>query len=249
MRKLLRRFRQRFGIAAPRLAVSPHVAWYWRALRVIAVLSISGALALWMYDAGRRFAGFDRGVLDEELQRLRTQVAELEDQVPKLQAIADSSDARLKIEQTAQRNLAQQVKALETDNARLKEDIAFFENLSAQDHAEDRVTVARFKVESNVIPGEFRYRVLLMQGGSRPREISGRLQFIVKMQLERKDVILIVPDETSGPQSAYQIKFSRFYRADGVIRVDPNAKVRSVQVRLLEKGSGQPRATESVSLS
>jgi len=249
MRKLLRRLRQHHGIAAPRLAVSPHVAWYWRALRITVVLSISGALALWMYDAGRQFAGFDRGELDEELAQLKAHVAELEDKLPKLQAIADSSDARLKIEQTAQRNLARQVQELEEDNARLKEDIAFFENLSAQDHADDRVSVARFKVESNVIPGEYRYRVLVMQGGSRPREFSGRLQFIVKMQRDRKDVMLIVPDETSEPKSAYQITFKRFYRADGVFRVDPNAKVRSVQVRLLEKGSGQPRATQSYTMS
>jgi len=249
MEKLLRRLRHHFGIAAPRLAVSPQVAWYWRALRVIAVLSISGALALWMYDAGRRYAGFDRGQLDEELERLRARVVELEGELPKLQAIADSSEARLKIEQTAQRNLARQVGELEADNARLKEDIAFFENLSSQDHADDRVTVARFKVESNVIPGEYRYRVLVMQGGSRPREFTGRLQFIVKMQRDRKDVMLVVPDDTSEPPSAFQITFKRFYRADGVFRVDPGAKVRSVQVRLLEKGSGQPRATQSYNLS
>jgi hypothetical protein len=249
MRKALRRLRQRFGIAAPRLAVNPHVAWYWRALRVVAILSISGALALWMYDIGRRYAGVDRTMVDEEVDQLRARVAELEGKLPKLQAIADSSDARLKIEQTSERNLARQVRELEVDNARLKEDIAFFENLSAQDHADDRVTVARFKVESNVIPGEYRYRVLVMQGGPRPSEFSGRLQFIVKMQRDSKDVMLVIPDETSEPKSAYQITFKRFFRADGVFRVDPNAKVRSVQVRLLEKGSGQPRATQSYSLS
>jgi len=249
MRTFLRRLRQHHGIAAPRLAVSPHVAWYWRALRIVVVLSISGALALWMYDVGRQFAGFDRGELDDELEQLRTHVAELEEKLPKLQAIADSSDARLKIEQTAQRNLARQVRELEADNARLKEDIAFFENLSAQDHAEDRVTVARFKVESNVIPGEYRYRVLVMQGGSRPREFTGRLQFIVSMQRDRKDVTMVIPDETSEPKATYQITFKRFFRADGVFRIDPSAKVRSVQVRLLEKGSGQPRATQSYSMS
>jgi len=249
MRKALRRLRHRFGIGAPRLAVNPHLPWYWRALRIIAVLSISGALALAMCDAGRRFAGFDRSQLDDEMGQLRARIGELEAELPKLRAIADSSDARLKIEQTAQRNLARQVRELEADNARLKEDIAFFENLSAQGHADDRVTVARFKVESNVIPGEYRYRVLVMQGGSRPREFTGRLQFIVTMQRDRKDVMLVVPDETSEPQSAYQITFKRFFRADGVFRVDPSAKVRSVQVRLLEKGSGQPRATQSYNLS
>lgn len=248
MRRFLRRLRRHFGIAAPRLAVNPEIAWYWRALRVIAILSVSGALALWMYDTGRRYAGFDRGLLDAELEQLRARVAELESELPRLQAIADSSDARLKIEQTAERNLARQVGELEADNARLKEDIAFFENLSSQDHADDRVTVARFKVESNVIPGEYRYRVLVMQGGSRPRDFTGRLQFIVTMQRDRRDVMLVIPDETAEPPSAFQITFKRFYRADGVFRVDPSAKVRSVQVRLLEKGSGQPRATQSYNL-
>jgi Family of unknown function (DUF6776) len=202
-----------------------------------------------MYDIGRRFAGFDRTMLDDEVEQLRARVAELEEKLPKLQAIADSSDARLKIEQTAERNLARQVRELEADNARLKEDIAFFENLSSQDHTDDRVTVARFKVESNVIPGEYRYRVLVMQGGSRPREFTGRLQFIVTMRRDRKDVTTVIPDDTAEAKSTYQITFKRFFRADGVFRVDPDAKVRTVQVRLLEKGSGQPRATQTYSLS
>jgi len=249
MRKTLRRLRHRFGIAAPRLAVNPHVPWYWRALRIVAVLSISGALALWMYDAGRRFAGFDRREVEDELSMLRARVAELESEVPKLRAVADSSDARLKIEQSVQRDLARQMKQLEADNARLKEDIAFFENLSARDQVEERVQIARFKVEPGALLGEFRYRVLVMQGGPRPRGFDGRLQFIVDLQRGGKDAILVIPDESPEPGSAFQISFTRFYRAEGVFRVDPAAKVRSVQVRLLEKGSEQPRATQSINLS
>jgi hypothetical protein len=249
MRTVLRRLRHRYGIAAPRLAVNPHLPWYWRALRIVAVLSISGALALWMYDAGRRFAGFDASELEDELAMLRKRVAELETDLPRLRAVADSSDARLKIEQAAQRDLARQMKQLEADNARLKEDIAFFENLSARDQTEERVQVARFKVEPGALPGEFRYRVLVMQGGPRPRGFDGRLQFIVNLQRDGKDAILVIPDETPEPASAFQISFTRYYRAEGVFRVDPAAKVRTVQVRLLEKGSEQPRATQSVDLS
>lgn len=249
MRKALRRLRNRFGIAAPRLAVNPHVPWYWRALRIVAALSISAVLAFFMYDAGRRFAGFDARTLQSELGTLRKRVAELESEVPKLRAVADSSDARLKIEQAAQRDLARQLKQLEADNARLKEDIAFFENLSASAQADERVRVARFKVESGVLPGEYRYRVLVMQGGARPRAFDGRLQFIVNLRRAGKDAILVVPDEAAEQGSAHQISFTRFHRAEGVFRVDPADKVRSVQVRLLEKGSEQPRATQSFNLS
>ena len=54
-------------IAAPKMAVRTHIPWYLRALFLIVVLSISLAFAAWIYDAGRRFAGFDR---DEVQQRL-----------------------------------------------------------------------------------------------------------------------------------------------------------------------------------
>ena len=85
--------------------------------------------------------------------------------------------------------------------------------------------------------------------GFASRGFSGRLQFIINLQRGGKDVILVIPDEAPEPGSAYQISFTRFYRAEGVFRVDPAAKVRSVQVRLLEKGSDQPRATETFNLS
>ena len=70
MSKLLKQFRQRFGISAPKMTVQTHVAWYWRWLGMLVFLSLALALAAWMYDAGRRFAGFDRGELQNEFAKL-----------------------------------------------------------------------------------------------------------------------------------------------------------------------------------
>src|SRR5712691_5997290 len=66
MPKLFKQFRQRFGISAPKMTVQTHVAWYWRWLGMLVFLSLALALAAWMYDAGRRFAGFDRSELQNE---------------------------------------------------------------------------------------------------------------------------------------------------------------------------------------
>lgn len=74
----LRRLRSRFGIAAPRVSVRTHIPWYWRALATISVLSISIALAGWIYDAGRKIAGFDVRETAQEMAILRDRVAELE---------------------------------------------------------------------------------------------------------------------------------------------------------------------------
>ena len=62
MAKRFAKLRQRFGIAAPKVSVRTHVPWYLRWLGIAVLLSFSAALAVWMYDAGRKFAGFDRAV-------------------------------------------------------------------------------------------------------------------------------------------------------------------------------------------
>src|SRR5260221_4158390 len=112
MSKLLKQFRQRFGISAPKMTVQTHVAWYWRWLGMLVFLSLALTLAAWMYDAGRRFAGFDRSELQNEFARLPESMARLETQAAMFRSVADASESRLKIEQTAQTQLASQVKAL-----------------------------------------------------------------------------------------------------------------------------------------
>src|SRR5512134_2214938 len=98
----LRALRHRWGIAAPKMTVRTHVAWYWRAVGLVAVLSVSLTLALWMYDAGRRFAAFDATAVSEELAGLHGRVVQLEDEAKRLRSVVASSESRLQIEKTAQ---------------------------------------------------------------------------------------------------------------------------------------------------
>jgi septal ring factor EnvC (AmiA/AmiB activator) len=243
----LRALRHRWGIAGPKMTVRTHVAWYWRVIGLVAVLSISLALALWMYDAGRQFAGFDATAASEELAGLHGRIARLEEEAKQMRSVMASSESRLQIEKTAQEQLAKQLKAVETENARLREDLAFFENLAAG-RAEDKLAVSRFKVESNAVPGEYRYRILVTQGG-KDREFQGRLQLIVSMRQAGRDLTVMIPDEKAQDNAAYRVQFRRFFSTEGTFKVDPGATVRSVQVRVFEQGVGQPRATQNFSLT
>lgn len=243
----IRALRHRWGIAARRMTVRAHVAWYWRALGLVAVLSISLTLALWMYDAGRRFAGFDATAASEELASLHGRINQLEEEAKRLRSTMSSNESRVQIERTAQEQLVKQLKNVEAENARLREDLAFFENLAAG-RAEDRLAVSRFKVESDALPGEYRFRVLVTQGG-KDREFNGRLQLVVSMRQGGRDATVTIPDERAPETAAYRIQFRRFYSTEGTFRVDPAAVVRSVQVRVYEQGAGQPRATLSFNLT
>jgi hypothetical protein len=245
--KLLKKIRQRFGISAPRMTVKTHVAWYWRMLGLVAVLSCSFALAAWIYDAGRRFAGFDRSEAEQELSSLRENVSKLVPEAEGLRASVNASESKLQIERAAQTQLLRQVKALEAENARLKEDLAFFENLMPSEQRDNKLLINRFRVEQETLPGEFRYRLLLLQGGRRDKPFQGNLQLLVTLQQDGKDAIITLPEE--GAAETYGISFKYFQRIEGTFRVAPGARVKMVQVRIFESGSNQARATQSFNLS
>ena len=245
--KLLKKIRQRFGISAPRMTVKTHVAWYWRMLGLVAVLSCSLALAAWIYDAGRRFAGFDRSEAEQELSQLRESVGRLTQETAGLRAIVNASETKLQIERAAQAQLGRQVKVLEDENARLKEDLAFFENLIPSEHRDNTLLINRFRVDPGALPGEFRYRLLLLQGGRRDKPFQGNLQLLVTLQQEGKSAIITLPEEGAAP--AYKISFKYFQRVEGTFRIAPGAQVKMVQVRIFESGSAQARATQSFNLS
>jgi hypothetical protein len=44
------------------------------------------------------------------------------------------------------------------------------------------------------------------------------------------------------------LSFKHFQRVDGIFRVSPKAKVGSVQLRVYETGSAEPKVTQSVTL-
>ena len=247
MANLLKKFRQRFGISAPRMTVKTHVAWYWRMLGLVAVLSCSFALAAWIYDSGRRFAGFDRSEADLQLSQLRESVTKMAQETAELRASVNASESKLQIERSAQTQLGRQVKSLEDENARLKEDLAFFENLIPGENRDNSLLINRFRAEPGALPGEYRYRLLLLQGGRRDKPFQGNLQLLVTLQEDGKDAIIALPEE--GAPQAFKISFKYFQRVEGTFRVKPGARVKMVQVRVFENGSAQARATQSFNLS
>lgn len=243
----LRRLRSRFGISAPKVAVRTHIPWYLHVLAMIGVLSISIALAGWIYDAGRKIAGFDRHETEQEMTALRNRVVDLEQETTQLRALANASESTVQIERTAQQQLARQVKVLEQENGRLKEDLAFFENLAAAEGKEAGFTINRLLVEPNGNPGQFRYRLLVAaQGGRKDREFRGNVQLMISLQQDGKSAIMILPAQNDPAKNKFNINFKHFQRIDGTFQVPVGARVTSVEARLIQDGA--TRASQTVML-
>jgi hypothetical protein len=244
------KLRQRFGIAAPRVEIQTQIPWYWRWVGIAVLLGISAASAAWIYDAGRRFAGFDHGEAQQELFRLRGQLDAARGELERLRAVANAADSRLAIERTAQQELAQQIRLLEQENAKVREELATFESmLSSEARTANLLSIHRFKVEPDVLPGEYRYHLLLVGPSSRrERDFSGRLELVVNLQEGGRNVMMSFPEQADAGAAAFRLAFKYFRRVEGTFRVSPSAKVESVQVRVYETGSKEPRATHAVAL-
>ena len=250
LKRVSKAVRRRFCIAAPRVAVHSALPWYWRWLGAAALLGIAAASATWIYEAGGRYAGFDRSAVQEELSRVSSELEEARAELERLRAVANAADSRLSIERSAQQKLAQQIRALEQDNARVREELATLESmLTSEARSGHAPAIYHFKVEPDVLPGEYRYRLLLVTPSSRrERDFNGRMELVVSLQEGGRNVMMSFPEQADAGAAAFKLAFKYFRRVEGTFRVNPKAKVESVQVRVYEPGLNEPRATHTVSL-
>jgi hypothetical protein len=151
----------------------------------------------------------------------------------------------LQIEVATHESVAQQMEATTAENATLKEDLAFFQSLMANGEP-GTITINRFRVEPDALPGEFRYRLLVVQSRQR-REFQGRLQLVVDLEQDGRPSVMTVPAD-SGEGGGIRLNFKFFQRVEGSFTVTGGAIVKRVHARVIEQGSTTPKQSETFNL-
>lgn len=245
---LWRRVKRRFGIAAPRLTVRLHVPWYLRWSMIIPFLIGALALAWWAYGSGLELAGFHRSQAERELVELRERVETLSAENAGLREKLVQYERSIQIEQSSNEETAKQLKSLSDENLSLQEDLAFFQNLTAVHGKEGELAVHRLKLVRDSLPGEYRLRMLLVQGGQRAREFAGSYQLVATVVNGGQRSTLLFPQDASG-NAQFQLAFKYYLRVEKSLQLPPGAEVESVQVRIFEQGVREPKLRQNVSLS
>ena len=235
----------RSAIIAPSMNISSHLPWPLKIAAIALVLGLGGALAMWTYDLGRGIPGIRPGVGNEQAVVLQQQVAQLTQERDQLLVAANTSESNLTIERSAKKQFAEQARVLESDNAKLKEDLAFFEGLLPAGAGPGAIAIRRLTAEL-VAPNQLRYRLLMMQGGKGEREFTGNLQLAVTVTQGGKNAMMLFPDANSAEPDKYRLGFKHYQRLEGVLTLPDGATARTIQARILEKG--QLRAQQSANL-
>ncbi|HET9404215.1 MAG TPA: DUF6776 family protein [Burkholderiales bacterium] len=249
MAQFIRALQRRFGISAPRVAVRTHVAWYWRWLGYFALGTLVFGVGWTTYEYGMELAGFRQSEAARALARLNEEIGRREAQIAELRTQVATAERQMQIERATYGDLARQVKTLSEENSTLKEDLAFFQSLMASGGKEGALTVNRFRVQPESLPGEYRYRLLLVQTGQRVKEFHGSLQFVLNLEQGDRKFVVTLPAEGEKNVKDYQVNFKFFHRVEGTFRVPPGATVKNLQLRVFENGSVAPKLSQTVSVS
>jgi hypothetical protein len=233
--KLLRR---RLSISAPRVMVRSHLPWPLRWAFAAVMLGFSAAIALWAFEFGREIAGLDRGA-KEELARLRAEITRLAGENEQAKSLSNTAESLVRTERATQERLAQQVRQLEAEAQRLRQDLGFFERLMPAAQGEG-LQVRGLMAEPGEA-GRLRYQMLVMQHGRHTTEFNGRYELLLSGQFEGKPWTLALPG------GAKPISLKQYARVEGQVEHPPGAVVKSVQAKVMD-ANGTVRATQTVKL-
>lgn len=232
---------RRWSVSPARMTIKNHLPWPLRAIFIAIVVGLGGAIAMWAYDAGRSFTGFNPGATKEQLATLREQLQQVSAERDQFQTTVNAAESRLNIERSFQAQLTEQIKNLEAENSKLKDDLSFFEGLLPA--GAQGVAIRSFRVEM-VEPTQLRYRLLLMQGGKSNVDFTGNYQLVLTLFQNGKNAMMTLPKPDAA--ASFRLSFKHYQRVEGVLDIPEGATVKSVQVKVLEKGALRAQQSENL---
>jgi len=243
-----RRVERKFSISAPKMKVRPHHPWYLRWGMMLPFVLAAIALAWWAYDSGLELAGFHRGKAEQELSRLRDQVAKLSQKNEELTNQLAQFERQVQIEQASNQETTKQLKILADENDRLQEDLVFFQDLTATGSKEGELGVHRLRLERDQMPGEYNLRMLLVRGGQRAKQFVGSYQLVATAVENGQRSTHVFTHDASG-NDQFQLNFRYYQRIEQHIQLPPEAQLENIQVRIFEKGVVEPKVRQNVNPS
>lgn len=241
----LRLLRRRLTISAPRMMVRSAFPWPIRWALAAVVIGFCSAMGLWAFEFGREIAGIEGGT-QAELVRLRERVTVLDTELVQTrvqrdvaQSVANTANTLITTEKVSSEKILSQLKSLEDENRRLKDDLGFFEKLTPSLGAEG-VTIRALQGDTQP-DGKIHWQVLLIQAKKNPAEFSVRLEVAFVGVLNGKPWT----GSGSGPDGV-PVKLGQYSRIEGFYDVPPQVLIKSLTVKLFEGGA--LRATQSAKI-
>lgn len=230
------------------MTIRSQMAWYWRwLLNVLMMVAVAGGV-WWLVENSYRITGFNREEARQQIATLGEENAKLKRELEAAKSSLTERERQAAIDRASQTELARNVTQLQEENATLKEDLGFLRNIMSSGTTPEGLGIANLKVEPDGVPHEFRYRMLLTQGGQRKQDFKGRVQVVARVAHQGGLVSLTFPDPSAG-EGAGAVDFRFYQKVDGRFRIPEGAVLKSFEVRVLAIPGGQVKLSRTLNIS
>jgi hypothetical protein len=247
MRGIGRRLRSTFGIGSSRMAIRSQMAWYWRWLANLLLMIVVGGAMWWLMQNTYRLTGFNQEEARLEVSSLAEDNRKMRRDLETARGTLVERDRQLQIEKAAQAELARTVAQLQEENSSLREDLGFLRRLMSSGATPEGISVSDLKVERESKPNEFRYRMLLVQGGQRKQDFKGRVQILARIAKGPANSTLTFPEADPDDGGAFEFRF--YHRVEGSFAIPEDAVLRGVEFRVLAVPGGQVKLSRTINVS
>jgi hypothetical protein len=245
MRSIARRLRSSFGIGAGRMTIRTQRPWYWRWLLNLLMMALVATVVWWLVQNSYRVTGFDIEEVRQQIGTLTQQNRAMKTELDAARAALVERERQLQIDKASQSELARNVAQLQEENASLKEDLGFLRNIMSSGATPEGIGVSNLKVERDARPNEYRYRMLLTQGGQRKQDFRGRVQIVARVAKDGAITTLTFPE---GASEAGAFEFRFYHKVEGRFAIPEGTTLKGVDVRVLALPGGQVKLSRTLNL-
>ncbi len=251
---------------APRVAIRSEVPWRVKAILFLAISSIIAlivAAALVVYSYSRPSIPPDIRALTAEMEKLSSDAKQAIADRDRKAALSVQLENQLSVDRAASEQMQAQLRALENENARLKEDLSFFESLLPTTANAKGVVIRSFRLQAlndaerdnsrdmsrapkrkaGAEPQALRYRLLVQQRGRPERDFVGAVSLTVSLQQGGRPWVLQLPDAAIPEAGPQPLSFRHYQRVEGTFELPEGTVVRSVQVKIQSNGEVHAQQT------
>jgi hypothetical protein len=208
-------------------------------------LAVGGAGAAYWFNAA---IGDQQFAEQRSLQHtlLRTQ-----EELVSIRAQSDALGGRLAVEESTRRGLETSLQTAQAEIARVREQLAFFEQLLPPG-PKGAISVRALDIER--IGPNLLYRVLLQRSAQDEALFKGVLQFVARGIRDGKEVKINLeaarssggPESVTSDTNGFTLAFEQFQRGAGLLTLPENFEPKSVTVNILEGNA--VRASRTIQL-
>lgn len=203
-----------------------------------------------MYNIGNKStnAGNLGKLINEELISLYDTDACLKNSTQEQCVLLAKFSRKLQMNNIVHEDLTKQIRLLGEENDRLKEELVYFQHLmSSNGDTPPGISINRFELTPGQSSRQYRYTLLLTQGGQRPQDFEGDLKFLITLQQNAgKKVIALA---SSNSSKLFPVNFKHYKKVEKSFQVPENTIVENIQVQVFEKNKSEAILTQTVKLS